>query len=89
MVARTQACRDLLDQLSDYFGDDASEAICRAVEAHMAECPDCTAMVNTLRKTIDLYQGKASPPFLPSDVRARLYKRLALEDLIDMGADPD
>jgi anti-sigma factor RsiW len=81
MTQRTAACANLLAQLSEYFDDEASEAICRAVEKHMAECPDCTAMVNTLRKTIDLYHAHVSEPGLPADVRIRLFERLDLQDL--------
>jgi anti-sigma factor RsiW len=89
MIGRSAACNDLLAQLSEYFDDDASEAICRAVEAHMAECSDCAAMVNTLRKTIDLYHARASVPGLPTGVRARLFRRLELEDLMPPGITPD
>jgi predicted anti-sigma-YlaC factor YlaD len=88
MPERTPACDDLLDQLSDYLDDDASDMLCKAIEEHMAECEDCTAMVNTLRKTIDLYQVHSGGTSLPAEVRLRLFRRLGLEDLINPDADP-
>lgn len=81
MTARRGACDHLIDQLADYFDDEASEAICRAVEEHMAACEDCTAMINTLRKTIDIVRAQPEGADLPDEVRLRLFRRLALEDL--------
>ncbi len=89
MTERTPACDDLLDQLSEYLDDDASESVCKAIEEHMAGCEDCTAMVNTLRKTIDLYRAQSSEGVLPVEVRLRLFRRLELEDLLDTHANLD
>jgi predicted anti-sigma-YlaC factor YlaD len=89
MAERSQACHDLLDQLSDYLDKDASEVVCKAIEEHMAGCDDCTAMINTLRKTIDLYSAQSSEGVLPAEVRLRLFRRLELEDLMNAGADSD
>jgi anti-sigma factor (TIGR02949 family) len=86
MSERSQACYDLLDQLSDYLDEDAGESVCRAIEEHMAGCPDCTAMINTLRKTIDLYREQRSEAVLPAEIRLRLFRRLKLDDLVDTGA---
>lgn len=89
MTGRTPDCRALLDQISDYLDGDAVEVVCQAIEEHMAECEDCTAMVNTLRKTIDLYRAWSSEGGLPEDVHRRLFRRLELEDLFDTHANSD
>ena len=71
-------CRDLLDQLSDYVDGELEASLCSELEAHLAECPNCRIMVDTVRKTITLYHSQA-PTKLPPDVEARLYKVLRLK----------
>jgi anti-sigma factor (TIGR02949 family) len=72
------ACRELLGHLSDYIDGELESAICAQLEAHLAECPDCRVMVDTVRKTIILYRSQVADE-LPSDVRERLYRVLELE----------
>ena len=75
-----ETCKNLLSQLSDYIDGELETALCAEIEHHMADCPDCRAVVNTLEKTIELYRtaGRAE---VPPDVRNRLYKVLKLEDV--------
>jgi anti-sigma factor RsiW len=70
-------CHDLLGHLSDYIDGELEAAICAQLEAHLAECPDCRVMVDTVRKTIILYHSQTAAE-LPSDVQARLYRVLKL-----------
>jgi anti-sigma factor RsiW len=71
-------CRELLSQLSDYIDGELEAALCDELEAHLADCPNCRVMVDTVRKTITLYQT-ATPAELPPDVEARLYRVLKLD----------
>ena len=71
-------CHDLLSHLSEYIDGELEAAICAELEAHLAECPDCRVMVDTVRKTIILYRSQAATE-LPSDVKDRLYRVLRLE----------
>jgi anti-sigma factor (TIGR02949 family) len=71
-------CRELLSQLSEYIDGELEEALCARLEAHLAVCPDCQLMVDTVRKTIVLYRSQASTE-LPSDVKSRLFRVLKLE----------
>jgi len=70
-------CRELLSQFSDYIDGELEAALCAELEAHLAECPNCRIMVDTMRKTITLYHSQAAD--VPSDVKERLYKVLRLE----------
>lgn len=69
-------CHDLLEALSDYV-DGAAADVCAAVERHLATCPDCRVVVDTLRGTIALYR-RLPRPDLPDDARERLYRVLDL-----------
>lgn len=75
-----KTCRNLLSQLSDYIDGELEEMLCAEIEQHMAGCPDCQAVVNTLEKTVRLYRtvGRAE---VPQDVQRRLYKVLRLDQI--------
>jgi anti-sigma factor RsiW len=74
-------CRHLLEGLSAYINGEAEAALCAEIEAHMAECENCRVVVNTMRKTVELYHDIHPAP-LPNDVRQRLYTTLKLEDYL-------
>lgn len=71
------ACRDLLDQISDYVDGELEAALCAELETHLAQCPNCRVMVDTVRRTITLYHAQAATE-LPSDVEERLFRVLKL-----------
>lgn len=75
-----EQCRHLLGQLSDYVDGELEEALCAEIEQHMADCPDCRAVVNTIEKTIELYRT-AGRVEVPQDVQSRLYKVLKLDQI--------
>jgi anti-sigma factor RsiW len=76
-------CKDLLDSLSDYVDGALGDSICQEIEAHIAECNNCRIVVDTLRKTVYLYQSTSDEPAdVPAQVRERLYRSLNLEDYL-------
>lgn len=76
-------CKEYLSQLSDYIDGDLNEEMCKHLEEHMAGCENCQIVVNTLKRTVDLYQTSATEddPHLPADVKTRLFKRLSIDEL--------
>ena len=79
----SKECRHLLGSLSDYVDGELATELCEEIERHMQDCEDCRIVVDSLRKTIYLYQISADPPAVPQDVRARLFERLDLDDLLE------
>ncbi len=75
-------CDVLLASLSDYVDGVLSESLCQKIEQHMAECPDCRIVVDTLKRTIYLYHQSAAATSVPDDVRTRLFQRLNLSDYL-------
>lgn len=75
-------CSYFLPELSDYLDGDLNPELCRELERHMAECDRCRIVVDTTRKTIELYHTVADSQKAPSEVKERLYKRLNLEDFL-------
>lgn len=80
-----QACHDLLAFMSEYVDGSLDEGLCAQLENHLKACEDCQIVVNTLKKTIELYQerGAEEQTKLPAEVRRRLFARLDLEDFIE------
>ncbi len=76
------SCKQLLSTLGDYVDGTLSAELCSELEHHMKDCQRCRIVVNTLKKTIELYQEADEDTPLPEDVRERLYLRLNLEDYL-------
>jgi anti-sigma factor (TIGR02949 family) len=71
-------CKQLLGSLSDYIDGELQAELCAELEQHMEGCDNCRIVVNTLRKTVELYRETNEPVALPEDVRSRLFNKLNL-----------
>ena len=76
-------CSDLLNQLSEFVDGTLDGALCSEIEEHLKDCHNCSIVVDSLRKTIHLYQETAKAEHVPERIRERLYKRLDLEEYLD------
>lgn len=76
-------CKGLASSISEYIDGELSPELCAELERHMEECENCTIVINTMRKTIDLYKQPAPDSPLPEDIKARLYQRLNLADYLE------
>lgn len=76
-------CRALLDFLSDYVDGTLEDQLCAEIERHMSGCENCTVVVDTLKKTVYLYQVTNSNPQMPEEIRQRLYHRLDLDEFLN------
>lgn len=75
------SCQNLLRSLSDYVDGELDESFCIDLEQHLCECENCRIVLNTMKKTIEIYHTLPGED-LPEDVRTRLYKKLDLADYI-------
>jgi predicted anti-sigma-YlaC factor YlaD len=71
-------CTDVIERLADYLDAEARTELCRAIEEHLSQCRDCRIEVDTVKKTIVLYQSDREIP-LPVAVNSRLEAALARE----------
>jgi hypothetical protein len=69
-------CEEVLEQLSDYLDEDARAELCEAIEQHLSRCHDCQVEVDTIKKTILLYQADRVTE-MPMAVSGRLNAALA------------
>jgi anti-sigma factor RsiW len=77
------ACQQLLDSLSDYIDGELPDDLCARLELHLEDCQNCKIVVDSLRKTVYLYQVTSEEPSVPVDVRQRLFRCLDLEEFLD------
>lgn len=77
-------CKDLLANISEYVDGTLRDDLCVMLEEHIHSCENCAIVVNTLKKTIDLYRETGETEGdIPSDVRSRLFARLELDDFLE------
>jgi anti-sigma factor (TIGR02949 family) len=77
-----QNCESLLGSLSEYIDGGLSPELCREIEKHLEGCENCRIVLNTTKRTIELVHAPVEKPDVPEDVRARLFKRLNLDDYL-------
>lgn len=76
-------CQNMLSYLSDFVDGELNQELCAQIETHLSQCPDCSIVVDTLKKTIYLYQNSTKDSIkVPDDVRERLFRCLNLEEYI-------
>ena len=74
----TANCRHLLDQVSDYIDGELEANLCAELEKHLADCDNCSVLVDTLHKTVLIYQKdyQQNQVTLSNEVTARLWEAL-------------
>ncbi|PKO12154.1 MAG: anti-sigma factor [Chloroflexi bacterium HGW-Chloroflexi-10] len=80
MMEKQQHCKDLLASLSDYVDGELNSDLCSDLEKHLSECENCRVVVNTMKKTIEIYHHHAHTEAAPVDVKQRLFTKLNLAD---------
>ena len=73
MKPRKTHCSEMARYLCENLTEGLNSKKCRALRKHLAECPNCTAYLDSLRKTVLLYKAYRSPR-VPSGKRKKLHK---------------
>ena len=73
-------CSEYIKQISDYIDGELPPEVCATLEAHLHDCVNCRIVVDTMRKTIELYHMTSEEVALPENVHARLFARLNLDE---------
>ncbi|MDZ7294330.1 MAG: zf-HC2 domain-containing protein [candidate division KSB1 bacterium] len=71
-------CLHKLDEICAALDEELDSEQCRMIRAHLEECPQCCAVVDSLRKTVRLFQCLPKAD-VPEEVDLRLWKVLKLE----------
>lgn len=64
-------CRALLARLSEFLDGELPPGLCQEIEGHMAGCPPCRDVIETLRRTVGLCRALPRKE-LPEETRAAI-----------------
>ena len=68
-------CTDFLAKLTDFFDGNIEPDLMSEVKQHLGSCHHCEVVVDTTRKTIEVYRGSEVYEF-PAEVSDRLRKAI-------------
>ncbi len=69
-------CKGVILELSEYLDGNLDPTLAEDLRRHLDKCTECRLVVNTCRKTIEIYCNSEPLP-LPAGVRERLERALA------------
>jgi exonuclease V gamma subunit len=70
------SCKEFLKELNEYLDELVDPATKQHWQSHVDECPNCFVIVDTTKKTMQVYKGMEEQE-LPTDVKGRLMQALA------------
>ena len=68
-------CKQFLEELNAFLDDSADPEFRSKLNLHVSECPNCWVVVDTTKKTIEVYKGMDPTP-IPDSVRTKLMAAL-------------
>lgn len=77
-----ETCKQFFSSLGDYVDGALSESLCAELEKHIKDCDRCRIVVDTMKKTVELYHNLAEDQDIPQDTRERLFMKLNLEEFL-------
>jgi predicted anti-sigma-YlaC factor YlaD len=69
-------CKTIVVELENYLDKELDPALRASIEEHLGKCKKCRLIVDTTKKTIDIYCNSDPAP-LPQDMRQRLHEALS------------
>lgn len=69
-------CKTLVIELENYLDEELDAVLRASIEEHLMKCKKCRVIVNTTKKTIEIYCNSEPAP-LPEDTRTRLHEALS------------
>jgi len=72
-------CKEIFDRLSEYIDRELDPNLCEEIEDHIKDCEPCVAFINTLRKTVELFNRELPPDDIPKPVSISLHEFLKKE----------
>lgn len=75
MSCKEVSCKKLLNELCDFLDGGLDPETVEEIKYHLEQCKDCRVLVDTTRKTIEIFCN-AEPVPLPAGVQDRLHQAL-------------
>jgi hypothetical protein len=64
-------CKDFLNELNEFLDESVDPEIRHSLQEHVNECPNCWVVLDTTKRTIQVYRGQEPQP-IPSEIHDRL-----------------
>ncbi len=71
-------CTDVYLFICDNLDQKLDSPQCREIKRHLESCPDCSAYLDSVKKTVQLYRN-VTIPHVPSAIHKKLLKTIDLE----------
>jgi hypothetical protein len=71
-------CLDVAKYVCGDLDEHLDSPECRAIKKHLKSCPNCTAYLDSLKKTVLIYQHAPNPRF-PKRSRTKLFAALKIK----------
>ncbi|HXP85958.1 MAG TPA: zf-HC2 domain-containing protein [Bryobacteraceae bacterium] len=68
-------CKQFLQELNDFLDETTDQDMKLRLQKHVNECPNCFVIVDTTRRTLEVYKGM-EPQAIPENVKTRLWAAL-------------
>jgi predicted anti-sigma-YlaC factor YlaD len=65
----------MMTEISDYLDEGIDPALRAEIEQHLMKCKKCRVVVDTTKKTIDVFCNSEPAP-IPEETRHRMYEAL-------------
>lgn len=77
----TEECKHKLPEktfreICDYLGGDLDAPACKEVKKHLESCPDCNEYIESIKKTVALYQKYEEPCGTTQECKEKIMKYL-------------
>ncbi len=70
-------CTRSIEDICGQLGEDITSEKCDQIKKKLADCPECCAYVDTIKRTVELYRMTPEKE-VPDDVHKRLISKLQL-----------
>ena len=64
MKTKQSSCEEIAKYICNEMDEHINSPKCRAIKKHLETCPNCTAYLDSLKKTVRLYREYPSPKLL-------------------------
>jgi hypothetical protein len=71
-------CKDAYQYICENLDADVDSPACREIRKHLEHCPECTAYLDSLKKTVHLYKVAPLPDVSPA-IHNRLFRTIKLD----------
>ncbi|MFC1557431.1 zf-HC2 domain-containing protein, partial [candidate division KSB1 bacterium] len=63
-------------EICDYLGGDLDSEMCEEIKEHLENCPECGVYIDSIKRTVYLYQKNKEGYTIPNDCRKKILKNI-------------